>query len=136
MVNGKIPKAIVGGKVCSSGEMRHIVSIQSNSYHLCGGSIIDKDRILTAASCISFPDQVTYTNLILHGNLAVLSGTHDLYDTSDVHRRIHNVALVIIHPDYDPRKFWINDIAILEVLNFILLNNFKIFYLITILLGN
>jgi Trypsin len=46
---------IVGGSTASSGEIPWQVSIQTSSgFHLCGGSIISKDYILTAAHCSEY----------------------------------------------------------------------------------
>lgn len=83
------------------------VSIQLRDYHICNGAIISEDRILTAASC------VTYKPNILYGNIKILSGTNDLLSSSieSPHRKIYKVAYTIVHEEYDPHSFWINDIG-------------------------
>lgn len=108
--HGKVPDKIVGGEICTYREMRYVVSIQSRSHHLCSGNIISEYHVITTASCVS------HEYFVVYGNIAVLSGTHDLRGGNrGNHLRLTNVELVIIHPEYDPKNFWINDISILKV---------------------
>lgn len=46
--------AIVGGKPAMEGEFPSHVSIQDrNGRHICGGTLIDLDYVLTASHCVS-----------------------------------------------------------------------------------
>lgn len=46
--------AIVGGKPAQEGEFPAHVSVQSrNGRHICGGTLIDLDYVLTAAHCVT-----------------------------------------------------------------------------------
>lgn len=98
----------MGGKIAVMGEFPHQVSLQYAGHHICGGSIITDYHIIISASCVLFE------YVIIAGNLRVLMGTNDKYNTLGF-GTYHNVKYVIYHPDYKPRLFWINDIAILRV---------------------
>lgn len=87
----------------------HQVSIRypSIDHHLCGGTIIHTNLILTTSSCVS-PD-----TRIFYSNMKVLTGTNDGLDLHD--SRIYEVSLIIYHENYDPHHFFVNDISLLKV---------------------
>lgn len=43
---------IVGGNDASPGQFPYQVSLRMDDVHICGGSIITKDWVLTAAHCV------------------------------------------------------------------------------------
>ena len=76
-----------------------------NGNHICGGSIIKKNWIVTAAHCVSaVSDPLAYT--VLHGS------TNRIVESND--KRIRQVNLIIIHPSYS-KETHNNDIALLRV---------------------
>lgn len=93
-------EAIVGGTQAAQGEFPYQVSVQTSS-HKCGGSIIDKNHILTAAHCV---DGLTASRLrIRAGSNQHASGG-----------KLVKVAKVTQHAEYD-KKSSKNDIAVLKL---------------------
>ncbi|XP_071512845.1 trypsin-1-like [Panulirus ornatus] len=96
---------IVGGQETEVNEYPWQIGLVTSSYNLiCGGSIISKDWVLTAAHCVD------------GSNVAfVLIGDHDFTSGSDTSTaRLAAVEQVISHPRYNSRTMD-NDIALLKL---------------------
>ncbi|KAL7296126.1 hypothetical protein TKK_0010671 [Trichogramma kaykai] len=115
LINGKKLR-IIEGEYALPGQFPHQVSIQAMTLdncteQVCGGSIIDKRHILTAAHC--FTDNITHQFIDMP--LTVVAGTVDLLNRSS--GIYHDVLYVLI-----PFSFSLNgpgdfnhDIAILRL---------------------
>lgn len=92
---------IVGGTKALINEFPHQVSIQLNGFHICGGSIISKKWILTAAHCVQ--DHRIKCFKIRSGSTFTTNGG-----------TIHMISKIISHELYNETKI-INDIALIRV---------------------
>ena len=101
---------IVGGRPADPGEWPWQVALVFNSSATlfaglnCGGSLIARDWVLTAAHCVEFSPVEEYD---------VVAGVHDLNAPAPGFRRVA-IAEIIVHPDYDPVTAD-NDIALLRL---------------------
>lgn len=85
---------IVGGVPAEKGEFPFQVSLQSSSgSHFCGGSLIKKNWVLTAAHCVT-----RWSN-----SNKIVIGLHDLKDKTDTEN--FTSVKVISHPQYNSRAF-------------------------------
>ncbi len=91
--HGLIDNKIVGGKPVSKDEIPFQVSFQRRGRHFCGGSIVDRYWIVTAAHCC-----VGNVNAV--GQLTVVAGEHDRH-ISEGTEQIIPVEKVVVHEDYN-----------------------------------
>ncbi|KAF5278804.1 hypothetical protein FQR65_LT03491 [Abscondita terminalis] len=98
--SGKLLKVsrIVGGKDADPNEFPFMASLQINGRHLCGGTIINNNTVLTAAHCIE-------------KNMTVVVGTSDL--RKDGVR--FDVARTIPHPKFTNFNY---DVALVKIVGF------------------
>ncbi|XP_075053381.1 transmembrane protease serine 2 [Mixophyes fleayi] len=99
---GVVTNRIVGGSIALTGDWPWQVSLQIKQSHVCGGSIITPDWILTAAHCVE-------------GNYAY-AGQWSVYAGSTVKSDgvIYYVERVLSHPDYNTQTKN-NDIALMKL---------------------
>ncbi|XP_076289169.1 chymotrypsin-2-like isoform X2 [Lasioglossum baleicum] len=96
----EIPK-IVGGTPAEDGQFPYQASLRYRSRHFCGGSVLNKRWILTAAHCLSG----------LNGNgITVVLGTNKLDDGGDMYQS----EKIISHPRYSSALIR-NDIGLIRV---------------------
>jgi len=106
---GYSPKTpwIVGGVDTKVNEFPWQVSMYQSGYHTCGGSIIGKRWILTAAHCC--------TGSLSNPSIwKINSGRHNVKAATETGMQSHTVSRVIRHPQHSSLRNT-NDIALLEL---------------------
>lgn len=99
---------VVGGVDASQAQFPHQISLRYRSSHNCGGSIVARSWVLTAAHCVTTTDSsgalVTYAPT----DLNVRAGSNDRFSGGV----INQVVEVIVHEDYGN---FLNDVALLRL---------------------
>ncbi|KAJ8683976.1 hypothetical protein QAD02_019768 [Eretmocerus hayati] len=93
---------IVNGTKVKIGEIPFQVSLQAKGQHFCGGAILNKNYVITAAHCVYGRD--------FH-IMRVVVGTVNV----TVPGQIHTPVEVTVHRDYKPSSLKLNDIALMKV---------------------
>ncbi|XP_053976002.1 chymotrypsin-2-like [Hylaeus volcanicus] len=101
LANAEFESRIIGGIVAKPGEIPYQVSLQtaSSSRHFCGGSILDKYHVITAAHCVAGKRAQ---------EIKVVAGTVDLTKPGSNYA----VDKISMHERYNS---WVNDIALIKV---------------------
>lgn len=97
---------IIGGDETDPGEFPWTVSVKLNGQPICGGSLIERSWILTAAHCV-----VGYNPK----NLTVRLGAYRIKDSSETQTVDLPVSMFIVHRDYSMPRPFSNDIALLKM---------------------
>ncbi|XP_065091121.1 chymotrypsin-1-like [Ochlerotatus camptorhynchus] len=97
---------IVNGTDASINDYPFMISLRSASgSHSCGGSIINKYWILTAAHCVNYYSTPLVQSIQV--GRSVIS--------RDVDDSVYLIDDVIIHPYYDAANSYVNDVALIKL---------------------
>ncbi|XP_062542478.1 serine protease 1-like [Armigeres subalbatus] len=101
---------LTGGTVTLPGQYPAAVSIDSPYNLHCGGTILNRQHVLTAASCVMHPTTFTLINPVW---LRVIAGDVNLVPATS-RREIRNVTHLFVHPNYN-RLTGNNDLAVIRL---------------------
>ncbi|KAL0266543.1 UNVERIFIED_CONTAM: hypothetical protein PYX00_009053 [Menopon gallinae] len=95
---------IIKGQDANEGEFPYMVSLRrkGDGRHACGGSILTKDWVLTAAHCCAVGNE---------NNLTIYSGSIYL-DRGGIY---HPISKIEMHKQYDANNRWRNDVCLIRV---------------------
>ncbi|KAJ9578622.1 hypothetical protein L9F63_005112 [Diploptera punctata] len=100
---------IIGGESANPGEFPWLVSITNRGGHFCGGTIINKRWVMTAAHCMcSGPVELPVEHI------RVNVGKHNLNKRETPIAQEIRVRRLILHPDYQCDRY-MHDLALLEL---------------------
>ena len=95
--------AIIGGKTATKGAWPWQVAFYSNNKFLCGGTLVNRRFVVSAAHCFKSKDTSIYYVVLGEHNRKLAEGTE----------QIVRLKKIIIHPGYIPKVA--NDIAVVEL---------------------
>ncbi|XP_033170213.1 serine protease SP24D [Drosophila mauritiana] len=105
---GKLNGRVVGGEDAVKNQFPHQVSLRNTGSHSCGGSILTRTYILTAAHCVSNEDANHVITPIAAERFTIRAGSNDRFSGGV----LVQVAEVIVHEEYGN---FLNDVALLRL---------------------
>ncbi|XP_064537209.1 serine protease SP24D-like [Drosophila montana] len=106
--HGSLSGRIVGGEDATQAQFPHQISLRNGDSHTCGGSIISRNWVLTAAHCVSYDDANGELVIQPASRYGIRAGSNDRF-TGGVQVQ---VVEIIVHEDYGN---FLNDVALLRV---------------------
>ncbi|KAM9458118.1 serine protease 56-like [Salvelinus alpinus] len=103
---------IVGGSPASPGSWPWLVNLQLDEGLMCGGVLVDRSWVVTAAHCFAGSHSESYWTAVV--------GEFDITKT-DPDEQVLKVNRIIPHPKFNPKTFN-NDIALVELTSPVILS--------------
>ena len=99
---------IVGGSDATDGQFPHQISLRRNGSHTCGGSIISRNYILTAAHCVGAEDENGFYHVYEPELFTIRAGSTNRL----IGGVLKQVVEITVHENYGN---FINDVALLKL---------------------
>ncbi|KAL6056880.1 hypothetical protein STEG23_003284 [Scotinomys teguina] len=96
---------ILGGQEAEAHSYPYMVSVQVNGTHVCGGTLVDEQWVLSAAHCMD--------EMAMNDSVQVLLGAHSL-SKPEPSKQLYDVQSVVRHPGNGPVSI-AHDIALLRL---------------------
>jgi len=107
---GKIGPQVVGGTPVPNGKYPFMTSIQADTTnrggyqeHYCGGTLIDRNSVLTAGHCVEFIGKETNNRTLDYRDVRLVVGVTVLSSDQGRVRRIDRLSDIHIHPKFSRR---------------------------------
>nr|ACE75344.1 chymotrypsin-like protein [Glyptapanteles indiensis] len=96
-IYGKAPRKIVSGTNAAITDFPWVVSILNWKQHFCGGALISRRIVLTAAHCLCNTNERTKSVMVFDKDaFAVATGSNN----SRHHNRVYEIEKMEVHPSY------------------------------------
>ncbi len=119
---GDVGTQVVGGTKVPDGKYPFMASLQADTSrrppsieHFCGGTLIDRDSVLTAGHCVEFIGNTTDQNTLSFRDVRIVVGVTALDSGQGQARRIARLSDISIHPSFDVRRSAAYDAAVIDL---------------------
>ncbi|EDW65431.1 serine protease SP24D [Drosophila virilis] len=99
---------VVGGEDAARAQFPHQISLRNRGSHSCGGSIISRNYVLTAAHCVVYEDASGTNQVYPASQITVRAGSNDRLSGGE----LRNIVEIVAHENYGN---FLNDVAVMRV---------------------
>jgi secreted trypsin-like serine protease len=102
----QVQAVVFGGTKVDAGRFDYVVSIFKLGQHICGGTLIEPDVVLTAAQCVSNRRSARFPTTVYIKRADLSEVAND--------EQVFAVLQTVVHPEYNPETRD-NDVALLKL---------------------
>jgi secreted trypsin-like serine protease len=115
---GDVGTEVVGGSAVPDGKYPFMASLRANPVfggHFCGGTLIDRDSVLTAGHCAELIGNTTDQDTLSFRAVRIVVGITVLSSGQGQVRRIASLSDISIHPRLDLGRNAAYDVAVIDL---------------------